>query len=372
MDAESPILRQLDPARAVWAVAWPVSVHGLVRAVYLLVDAYWVGRLGDAAVAGLAIASFAWWIVLQLADLGPLGTHTLTAQAEGGGRRSEVGTFLAQGVWISLSVWFVAVSTHGVWSTAYLDALGAEPGSVPRAEASAWMWAMVVGSGCSGAHMLVASVFRGLGDTRTALAVAGASLLLNAGLDPLFILGVGSWSGLGIAGAAWATALSELAAAGVGLALLTRRHLDLHLAWPEAPMLRRILEIGTPVAISAVGFSLVYVVLGRMISAHGAEHMAALGVGHRVEFLFYFVAAGFMVGTSTMVGQQLGAGRPEAADETARISARLCTVLMLMGTAPAMFGAEWLYSWFVHDPDTIQAGSNYLRIQSLVWVFMGL
>ncbi|HMV69146.1 MAG TPA: hypothetical protein PKA64_20030, partial [Myxococcota bacterium] len=94
----TPDLRSLPDGVAVWRVSWPVIVLGWLRALVLVVDAWWVGQLGRDDLTALASVAFGWWIVEQLVDLAAAGTHARVAQAVGAGRQGDLGRLLGEGL----------------------------------------------------------------------------------------------------------------------------------------------------------------------------------------------------------------------------------------------------------------------------------
>ncbi|MCB9681283.1 MAG: MATE family efflux transporter [Alphaproteobacteria bacterium] len=370
MDAANAPLLRLPPGRAILSVAWPMVALGWVRSLYLVADAWWVGRLGSDALTALSVTSFAWWILNQCGELAATGVHALSAQAEGGGRRSSLGALAGHGVLVGLVVWAAVAASSPWWSRAYLAAMDLPQGVVHDLSAPFLVVSAVSAVGL-GMQAVVAAVFRGLGQTRWALGMTVVGLVLNTALDPWFIWGGGPLAAMGLAGAAWATGLSALVSAVVGAVVLAREGMVLVLAPGAVRAARRIVAIGGPITVMGIGFSLVYVILGRLITSLGVHHMAALGVGHRLESFTYLASVGFSVAAATMVGQHLGAGDVSGAREAARTAARWCTVVMLVGGALGWVAAEPLYRAFSDDPRIIEAGVVYYRFQCAVWVFMG-
>ncbi len=366
----APLLERSIPS-AVWAVSWPMVLLGFLRSSVFLVDAYWIGGLGPEALSALGGCAFAWWILAIFSDLGGTGMLTLVARAEGAGLRGEIPRHLAQAAWVGLGTTTVVVA---VWPLRglYLDAVGFVPGTAEHHLGLDFLGASMLGIGATAAQYVVAAVFRALGQTRTALALTTASLLVNAALDPLLIHGVSLAPALGIAGAAWATAAANLVGACLGVWLLRREGITPHWSRPLPEQLLRITRIGAPVTAAGIGFSLVYVVLGGMITHFGVHEMGALGLGHRLESIPYLFGVGMSVGASTLVGQFLGAGRPEDARRAATIAALQCTAAMLLMSALLGFFGTDLMALFTDDPRIIHSGGIYLSIQSLVFVFMGL
>lgn len=365
-----PSLIDLPMGRALWSVAWPMICLGLARTLYLLVDAWWVGQLGDVALTALAAGSFGWWITDHLCELAAVGVHSLVARAIGAGDREQAKYIAGQGLWLGLGLWAAIAVAQGPLVRLYVTGVAVE-GEVAQLT-GAWLSASIIGSLGVMCQAVLSGVFRGVGRTGLALMVMAGSLLANCVLDPLFIWGLGPVPELGISGAAWATGLSALLGAGVAAALLKK--MGLSPAWrrPAWADIRRVAQIGGPIALTGVAFASVYVALGRMVVHYGEIHLAALGIGHRLEGVTYLGAVGLAVATSTLVGQNLGAGRRERAREVVRLSARVTAVVMLALGLPVAIFAEELYGLFAEGPELVDAGVVYLRFQALAWVCMGL
>lgn len=366
----APLLR-LPTGRAVWLVAWPMIAIGLLKTAYYLTDTWFVSRLGDAALSAMGGSAFAWWMILLAGEIAGTGTHALVARHEGAGDGGRIGGTLTQGLWVGL---LVAVAVTALWPLRglYFDLLGFGSDGPERALGLDYLGACLLGTVAFCAHAVTDGVFRGLGDTRTALVLASATFVANALLDPLLIWGLGPVPALGIAGAAWATALARAGGALLGLWVLARRgHVPVP-TLPDLPMARRITAIGLPVSARGIAFSLVYVALGRMITSFGPEQMAALGVGHRLESVGFMVCVGFEVAAATLVGQHLGARDPVGALRAANIAARMCAAVVIPVGVVLFAVAEPLYGLFATKPETIAAGVLYLRLQAPIFGFLAL
>ena len=368
--APSELLR-MTPARAVWAVSWPMIALGLLKTSYFLIDSWFVGRLGPAALEAIGGAAFSWWMIHIACELAGVGTQALVSRHEGAGRRDLIPRAITQGLYVSaaMSVLLLALAPS---AGLYFELLGFSSTDAARPLGEVFLTVSLGTAATTAVHSLLGSCFRALGDTRTALAIAAITLVANALLDPLLIWGLPGVPGLGIAGAAWATALANGVGAVVGLAVLSKRGLAPILDPPRLQRIGLIARIGTPITIAGISFSLVYVALGRIINGYGTHHMAALGIGHRLESLAYMVTVGFSVGAASMVGQSLGAGWPQRAAQSARAAWWMCAAVLAPATVILMLGAPWFFGLFTDDPAIVASGTSYLRIQALVFLFMGL
>jgi Na+-driven multidrug efflux pump len=178
-------------------------------------------------------------------------------------------------------------------------------------------------------YTMLQAIFTGRGDTRSSLRMVSLTLLLNMLFDPLLIY----TAGLGLSGAA----LSSLLARGAGLAwgLWYLAQLGwLGLARPNLRLVLKALRIGLPHATTGVMFCLVFVGLTPMVTRFGSSALAAMGIGQRLETVIYSVLAGLAVACTALVGQSLGARRPQQAEIVvwlaAAQAAAFCALLMLI------------------------------------------
>ncbi|MBN96088.1 MAG: hypothetical protein CL928_18765 [Deltaproteobacteria bacterium] len=353
---------------------------GLMKSCYFLTDSYWIGQLGPLPLAALGGSAFAWWMIFTLCRLPGTGVNALVARHEGAGTQQHISGVISQGLWFAFGIAVLLVVAAFPFRGIYFDLLGFQPGSEEHALGMEFLGASLLGASTLAAHSVTNAAFRGLGDTRTALSITAATLVVNACLDPILIWGWGGLPALGIAGAAWATAIANGLGAVLGFRILGRRGHGLRLGPPATRLLQTLGRIGAPVSAEGLSFSMVYVLLGQIINDFGTHNMAALGVGHRLESLAFMVCVGFQVGAATMVGQHLGAGSPKTAARCAHRAATLgCAVMVpiavfLYAFAPQLF-ALFVSGGPTHTTEallTASAGSLYLRIQCAVFVFMAL
>jgi Na+-driven multidrug efflux pump len=130
-------------------------------------------------------------------------------------------------------------------------------------------------------------------------------------------------------------------------------------------VLARVARIGLPTAATGVLFSVVYVVVGRTASAFGTPALAALGLGFRVESWLYMLGVGFGAAAAAVVGQNLGAGRPERAERAGWAMLGAATVPALAATAASLLVPEALAGLFTRDAAVVAETARYLRIAAV-------
>jgi putative MATE family efflux protein len=366
--AGRPALVQLPLHRAIFELAWPAMASSMLVNVFNLVDAFWVGRLGTAALGGMTASAFLVWCLHAVGQLCGTGVNAVVARRVGEERHARAGVAAGHGLLLAAGLALCTMAATLPTQAGLLAALHLDPG-VERA-AGAYLLPILWGFPTITCWYAVEAVFRGSGDTRTPMVVLGGTLLLNAGLDPLCIFGWGPVPAMGIAGAAWATVISHAAGTLLGAALLRRRAVRPRLPRLEPALLGTLLRVGAPVAVSSFLFSVIYIVLAGIIATHGGHALAAVGVGHRVEGLAYFTCLGFAAAASTLVGQHLGAERPDRAERAAWLSTGYAALALVALSVLFYLLAPWILSVFSEDPRVIGEGARYLRIIALCEVGM--
>jgi putative MATE family efflux protein len=363
-------LSRLDLTRgpllgALVRLAAPVVVMQLCHTLYHWVDVMWVGRLGAAATAAVTTSFFAVWTAWALADLTGVSVAATVSRHMGAGRPEEAAYGAAQAALLAVLIGALVSVFGGLAAGPLFRALGV-PAEVVQ-PATAYLRIVLGGAVISFLYVLGESILRAAGDTRTPLLVVATSLLLNAALDPLFIFGLGPLPALGVAGAALATVLAQGFAVAWFAVLAWRRHpafpFDFAALGRFSPRYAAALvRIGLPFCLIGILYSVVYLWLARTAAPFGTAALAVVGVANRVESLSYLVAVGFALACEAMVGQNLGAGRPDRAERATWLSAGLLAGFGLAVSALMAFAPELLLGFFTADPEVVARGVPYLRI----------
>jgi putative MATE family efflux protein len=355
-------------------LAWPVMVTSALQALYNLVDAFWLGRLGTAAVAAPGMAWPILFFFMSFAGGFQTAGSTFVAQHFGAGDRrgaEESAGQLLGFLWI-LSVILGALG-YGLAPTVL---------RLIRAPEEVFPYALTyLRIECMGLPiMFVAQAFGGfmvgLGQTRFLMYINASSLLLNAVLDPVFIFGWGPIPAWGVAGAAWATVLSRAVVAAVGLGILFSGKRGLRLSlwdlWPRLSRVLPILRVGLPNVLDQASTSFGFVVMMGLVAGFGTTVVAAYTVGNRIINLINVVSWGAGSALVAMIGQNLGAENYERAAQVARrgITATFLALVGLYGVTLLL--RRPMFAMFVSDPNVIQEGVWYIAIFGISIPFFGL
>lgn len=326
------------------------------------VDTAWIGRsLGDEALASMTISSFTVWIFGSCASLVNVGLGSIVARYVGRGRELGARYVASQGLRCAFSFalvlavigWFVAPLA---FKLSQAEAVVAADG-IPYVRVY-WLAGVVIllQQSCD-------AIFRGRGNTWIPFLAALTGLAINAVLDPILILGWGPIPGLRVGGAALATILSQLVALSFSLFFLHKasllspirpsdEELTLHEGtrvgtgprlWGDPAVFYRMARVGLPGACSGVLFSIIYILIGRVVSENGGTGaLAGMGVGLRMEALAFVLGMGYSAAAASLVGRSLGAGEVLRAERVAWRSVIHCTSLCGLWAMVLYFCNDWL------------------------------
>ncbi|HEX5870415.1 MAG TPA: MATE family efflux transporter [Longimicrobium sp.] len=344
------------------------------QTLYFLIDLYWVGRLGTAAVAGVSIAGQLSFIVLALGQMLGVGATTLISHASGRRDAEEAGHLFNQALGLSLAtaLLFLVVGLAGL--DAYTRSMAADAATAQAARAYlAWFIPAMALQFPLG---VMSAALRGTGQFRAPMIVSTVSVTANMVLAPFLIFGWGTGRPLGVAGAAISSlvsiviALAWLSAYFVGPAAWLRfSRADV---WPRLAAWRRLLGIGLPAGFEFAMMALYQAVVYTLARPFGAAEQAGFGIGMRVIQATFMpvVALGFAV--APVAGQNVGARIPERVRAVFRDAAVMATGAMLVLTVAVHLWARGMVQFFSADPAVVQAGTVYLQIISWNFVASGM
>jgi putative MATE family efflux protein len=200
--------------------------------------------------------------------------------------------------------------------------------------------------------------------------------VFNIILDPLLIFGLWIFPRLEVSGAAYATVIGQGIAMILGFWVLVRgrsriqiRLSDLHF---NASLMKRIILIAIPGTIQGGLRSVSHLALIKIVAIYGTLAMAAFGIGIRINLLVMMVGWAIGGAVSTLVGQNLGALKPDRAEKSAWLgTAIFCGFMVLAGFGFFVF-SDPLVRLFNDNPDVVQSGGAFVRIQAFSYPFLGL
>ena len=344
-------------------LALPAVASNVLMTIFASVDAFWVGtRIGARGLAAVSTAVFWIWMVIALAEMVSIGLTAIAARRHGQRRSDDAARVVGEATIIALALGAV-VGVAGALSVDWLFALMRTPPDV-TALGRSYLRIYFIGAPLIYGYFAVDAAFRASGDTRTPFLLLLASTALTLLLDPMLILGLWGMPRLGIEGAAVALVLTRGGAFLIGIVLLVRRGL-FRMRPAQWSTLVALARVGLPTALTGITFSLIYVALTRVTTQFGTPALAALGLGHRIESWLYTIGLGFGAAAAAIVGQNLGAGRPDRAEHAGWTTLWYATIPALGGALAALLIPEQLAGMFTNDPAVIAVAVRYLRISAI-------
>ncbi len=355
-------------------MAMPIAMGMFFQTMYVLVDLYFVSRLGKDAIAGVSAAGNVSFIVMALTQVLGVGTVTLIAQAVGRKDQADANLVFNQSLLLAALCAAITLAAGYALSGLYMQKLGANAATI--AAGTTYLRWYLPGLALQFAIITMASALRGTGITTPGMIVQMVTVLINALLAPILIAGWATGHPLGVAGAGLATSLAV--AAGVVMLSFYFVRLEKYVGFDTTRMhariaiWKRILGIGLP---AGGEFAIMFILLGVIyfiIRDFGASAQAGYGIGSRVMQAIFLPAMAIAFATAPIAGQNVGAGHHHRVRQTFRAAALISSVLMLMLTLMCQWRPEWFVHFFTGDPAVIAVGAQFLHIISWNFVASGI
>lgn len=360
------VLKNSQTLRPLLKVAVPVMLANGAETIYNLTDSWFLGRLGPREVSAPSIAfNFIMLIILAGLGISAAGT-TLISRAVGQKNQKKAEFFLGQVAGLLIVSSFILSLGGWFLTEPFLRALQT-PDDLFSMTAS-YMRIICLGIPFMYLFFIMQSAMEGTGNTAAALRIQLLATVINIPLDAVLIFGLGPFSALGVEGAAIATVFSRMIAALFGIITLLRGRQGIRLRPENMPYHKEsmalLFRVALPSSLSQMGSSLGFTVLHGMVNSFGTPVIAAFGIVNRIQALFYMPVQGLARGTSTLVGQSLGAGDPPRASSSVKTATILSLLYIIPGMVFCFFYGSLFIRFFVDDPEVIAAGARLFRINS--------
>src|SRR5215468_2918450 len=352
--------------RAILLLAIPMVLEMVLESLFAVVDVFWVGRLGADAVATVGLTESLLSLVFAI-GLG-LSLSTTAMVARRIGEKDPEGAAVAgvQAIILGLATSLLIGLPCVFYAPELLKLMGASPQVVATGSG----YARIALGGCGAIMMLFLNnaIFRGAGDAAIAMRLLWISNIINLVLDPCLIFGLGPFPRMGVTGAALATftgrsigVLYQFYRLGKGTERLPSlaRHLRVNLA-----VLWRLIRVSATGILQFAIAHTSWIGLVRIVSTFGAAALAGYTIAIRILIFVILPSWGLSNAAATLVGQNLGAGKPDRAETSVwRTGFYNMIFLGLVGLAMAIF-AEPIVRLFTHDPGVVPLAASCLRILS--------
>ena len=355
-------------------MAAPLAIGMAFQTAYYFVDLFFVGKLGDAAIAGVAAAGNLQFIVVALTQVLGVGTMVLISHAAGRKDRADATLVFNQSILLAAIAAALTLGAGFPLSGAYLRTVAADADTVRSG--TAYLYGFLPALALQFALISMGSALRGSGIAKPMMVVQMLTVLLNAALAPVLIAGWGTGRPLGVAGAGVASTISVFT--GVMMFSVYFRRVekfvgfDSALLRPQFAVWKRLLRIGVPAGAEFFLMFLSMAVTYWIIRDFGAASQAGYGVGSRVLQAILLPGMAVAFAAAPIAGQNLSAGLPARARETFFSSLKIGSAIMVILTLVCRLRPEWLVHWFSADPVVVATGAEFLGIISFNFVAAGI
>jgi putative MATE family efflux protein len=357
--------------RAIWYLAPPMMLETGIMNVAQLLDTYWVGQLGSAALAAVTISITIRWVLNGLANGLGIGGMAVVARRIGAKDQAAAEHATWQTILLGLIMSLLLAGLGLALARPLLNLLGADAEVLPLGLA----YLRVIFPGIFTLILVFAinSMLRGAGEAQLAMRVLFLSTAATVILEPALVFGLGPLPPLGVAGSAWATVLGF----GAGLILQTvallrgraQIRINLHDLRPDFPLMLRIIRIALPSTLQMTLRSSSRLAIVGLVGLYGTFATAGYGVANRMLLLALIPGFGLGNAAGTLVGQNLGARRPDRAEQSAWWVSAYTAGYTATAAAVLFAFAQPIIRFFDPTPQVVAFGTECLRV--VAWSLIG-
>ena len=351
-------------SRSILLLAIPMVLEMIMESVFAVCDVFFVSKLGASAVATVGLTE-SWLTLIYAIAMGlAISGSAVVARRIGEKDREGAAKAAGQAILLGVGLSFVLGIVGVTLAPTLLRVMGAAPDVV--ATGVNYTRVMLGGSVSIVMLFMINAIFRGAGDAAIAMRVLWLANGINILLGPCLIFGLGPFPELGVTGAAVATTIGRGTGALFALSRLLKpgsridihqRHLRLDLS-----LIGKMIQMGWSATLQMLIGMCSWIALIRVLSTFGSNVLAGYTIGIRVIIFALLPAFGVANAAATMVGQALGARKPERAAQAVKIAGTYSMiVLTVVGAALAVF-APFIARLFTTDPNVAPYATSALRI----------
>ncbi len=365
---QGPILKNL------LLLSWPMMVMEAAYMVSQIFDMVWVGRSGSASLAAITIGGMI-VMLLSTVDMGLIsGARAMISRFMGAGDHDGARKVVAQ-IYILAVCWGALVTVAGYFTAPYMMNIF---GVAPDVAEEGTRYLRVLFCGWLSLEVLVMGLYsiQSTGDSLNPMIVEIGIRTVHCILCPFLVLGLWIFPQMGIAGAALSNVISQLLGAIILLWFLFSGHTRLKLALKDfrfvPDITRRILKIGLPSLLSMIQSNFSMFVFTWIIVPFGTAAVAANGLVGNVHSFIITPNMGMGGAVAVLVGQNLGAKKPERAVKSTWLGAAVLEGFLILCSIIVLVFAEKIVGVFSTDPVVLEIGAAFLRITTAAYLVMGI
>ena len=358
--------------RAIFFLAVPMVLEMVMESVFVLVDVFFVAKLGSDAVATVGLTETVITIVYAIAVGLTMAITAMVARRIGEKEPEQASHTAVQAIYLAAII-SLPISILGIiWAKEILALMGAEANLIQIG----WGYTAVLFAGNITIMLIfvINAVFRGAGDVILAMRALWIANSINIVLDPCFIFGWGFFPELGVTGAAVATTIGR----GIGVIyqlwaltsnrsriVIKRAHLYL-----DFKIIKRLVRVSFGGVLQYLVATASWIGLVRIIALFGSSVIAGYTISIRIISFTFLPSWGIANAASTLVGQNLGANRPDRAEQAVWHVALINFVFLGLISLVLVFIPQTLVRFFTQDPSIIPSAVECLFYVALCYPFL--
>jgi putative MATE family efflux protein len=361
-------------SRAILLLSIPAVLEMVMESVFVIVDIYFVSKLGADAVATVGITESVITLIYAIAIGLGMATTSLVSRRIGEKKPDAASNAAFQAILTGAVVSFLIGVPGAVFSKDLLRIMGASNEIVTGM--SGYTRIMLAGNVVIMMLFIINAIFRSAGDAAVAMKVLWIGNIINIILDPCFIFGIGPFPKLGVTGAAVATTIGRGSAVLVQFYLLFYGNKRIRLSKKHITVNFRVMVKLMKLSFGSIGQNLIgttsWIALVRILSSFGSEVVAGYTIAIRIIGFTLLPSWGISNAASTLVGQNLGAGKPDRAEKSVWVTGWVNMILLgAIGIIYIAFPGAFI-QMFISNENVIKSGVLGLRIVSIGFISYGL
>lgn len=355
---------------ALMALGIPIMIGMLINALYNLVDAYFVGGLGETQMGAISIVFPLGQVVVGLGLMFGNGAASYLSRLLGRGDKGTANKVASTALYSSVFVGAVIIILAAIFLKPILAMLGATDTIMPYALAYARIY--VISSIFNVFNVTMNNIVTSEGAAKTTMCALLLGAVLNIGMDPVFIYTLD----MGVAGAAIATAISQFVSTLVYLSYMLRKKSAFTFRVREfalnGQMMTEILKIGVPTLTFQLLASLSIALVNRAAMDYGDAVIAGMGAVTRITSMGTLVVFGFLKGFQPIAGFSYGAKKFDRLREATKTSIRWSTIFCVaVGSLMALLSTQIISQFTDGNAEMISVGSKSLMANGLSFFLFG-
>ncbi|MFT5873935.1 MAG: putative MATE family efflux protein [Clostridium sp.] len=366
-------LTEGDILKKLIVLALPIMGTSLIQSAYSMIDMIWVGTLGSRAVTAIGAAGFFTWFAFAFITIPQIGAAVGVSQSVGRKDIIETKSYIRHSIQMNIVFAILYGATLIIFRKELLGFFNIKGDDIVNMSSN---YLAIVSSGMIFFFLppVLTAIFNGHGDSRTPFRINILGLIVNIMLDPLLILGVGPFPKMGVPGAAIATIFAQFVVTIIFIYVI-KKETDYFsgitfLQKPDWNHMRKIVRFGLPVAMQSGVFTLIAMIIARILSRWGSTPIAVQSVGSQIESITWMTAGGFETALGAFVGQNFGAKKWDRIYKGYFIALGIIAVFGTITSCLLIFFPGPIFSVFISEKDVIKDGIVYLRILGVSQIFM--